>query len=353
MNLLHSHSAPERPGRARRTRRAVHGVLAAGVALLVAACSGSATLPSEITGGVATTEAPSTPAPRECTPAQNSQEDATRSYPRLDPLPAPANLPAGSTMAAIRQSGRLRVGVSADTLLFGARNALTGQIEGFDIDMLKEVAKAIFGPDGAAKIEFHVIRYDQRLPQLEANDVDIVAHTMTINCKRWLRIAFSTEYFHAGQKVLVKKGSGFTEVEDLVVAAATVCAPEGSTNIDEITKPEYTGIVVVGKADISDCLVAMQQGDVDAITGDDTVLAGFAAQDPSTEVVGRQFTGEPYGLGMNAKAVDFVQFVNAVLADVRTSGRWGEIYKTWLIDTGALQGTVIDPPVPNEQRPAP
>ena len=69
--------------------------------------------------------------------------------------------------------------------------------------------------DGESNITYKVITYADRLPNLEAGPdnggVDIVAHTMTINCNRWLRIAFSSTYFDAGQRVLVKKDSGFDE----------------------------------------------------------------------------------------------------------------------------------------------
>lgn len=326
------------------------GLVAAG--LVISACAGAAGLPSEITGSVTVESSPPTTAAPACT-ADQAAADPVRSYPPLDSLPSPGAMPAGSTMAAIAERGRLVVGVSADTLLFGARNPLTGEIEGFDIDVLGEVARAIFGDDGAERIEYRVITYAQRLPSLEARDVDIVAHTMTINCARWLRIAFSSEYFDAGQKILVGTGSGYSGVDDLVAAGARVCAPEGSTNIEEITKPQYVdpgdgrpGVEVIGKPDISDCLVAMQQGEADATTGDDTVLAGFAAQDPNTEVVGEAFTREPYGLGMNSADVDFVRFVNAVLEDVRSSGRWAEIYQRWLIDTGALVAAAPPDPPP-------
>ncbi|MGD9997421.1 MAG: glutamate ABC transporter substrate-binding protein, partial [Ilumatobacteraceae bacterium] len=208
----------------------------------------------------------------------------------------------------------------------------TGNLEGFDIDMVTELARSIFGDDLDGRIEYRVITYAERLPSLESEAVDVVAHTMTINCNRWLRIAFSAEYFAAGQKVLVTKGSGIDTIEELAAAGGTVCAPEGSTNIDEVRsgKAEYDGLVVVGKPDISDCLVAMQQGEADATTGDDTVLAGFAAQDPNTEVVGDTFTSEPYGLGFNAGNVDFVQFANAVIDDMRADGRWKTIYERWL-----------------------
>jgi polar amino acid transport system substrate-binding protein len=264
-------------------------------------------------------------------------------------LPSPGEMPADSTMAEIFDRNQLIVGVSGDTLLFGARNSLSNQIEGFDIDMLKEVAKAIFGPGGESKITYKVIPYADRLPNLEAGPldggVDIVAHTMTINCNRWLRIAFSSTYFDAGQRVLVKNGSGYASIDDLNAAGATVCAPEGSTNIDLLRRNEndrFGKLVVLAKPDVTDCLVAMQQGQADGATGDDTVLAGLAAQDPNTEVVGDKFTGEPYGLGMGKDNVDFVRFVNSVIEEMRTDGRWADIYSRWLV--GVLSDTVIDPP---------
>ena len=93
-------------------------------------------------------------------------------------------------------------------------------------------------------------------------------------------------------------------------------------SIDEIRDTEkYPGLVVVAKPDITDCLVAMQQGEADATTGDDTVLAGFAAQDPSTEVVGPTFTAEPYGLGMNAADVEASPVLDVGELDVAGSSR--------------------------------
>ena len=266
-------------------------------------------------------------------------------YAPLDEVPAPDDSDVGPALQRIRDEGQLVVGVSGDTLLFGSRNPLSGDIEGYDIDVLKAVARAIFGEGGEDKIVYKVITYAQRLPALEAREVDIVAHTMTINCNRWLRIAFSSVYYQAGQKVLVKVGSGFDSVDDLVAAKARVCAPEGSTNIDEISKKKYEGIEVVGKPDITDCLVAMQQGLADATTGDDTVLAGFAAQDPGTELVGDPFTEEPYGLGMNGDDVDLVRFVNAVLDQARADGTLDDIAQKWLVEQGRLDAADV-PPVP-------
>ncbi len=81
------------------------------------------------------------------------------------------------------------------------------------------------------------------------------------------------------------------------------------------------------------CLVLFQEGKVDAITGDDTVLAGLAAQDPYAEVVqAPAFTAEPYGLGINRANRDFVRFVNRVVENMKSDGRWSSSYKRWLAD---------------------
>jgi polar amino acid transport system substrate-binding protein len=319
-----------------------HPLLLAGVLVGCLGCAGSARLPPAVEGQAPPSTEVVTPAAPKCSEAENAL-DATRSYATDGPLPAPGEFAAGSTMQQIRDRGHLIVGVSADTLLFGARNPLTNELEGFDIDILKEVAQAIFGPDTPgveSPITYKVITYADRLPMLEAGPdnggVDIVAHTMTINCNRWLRIAFSSEYYHAGQKVLVKKGSGFDGIDALNAASASICAPEGSTNIDLLRNGEdrFAKLKVIAKPDITDCLVAMQQGEADAATGDDTVLAGLAKQDSSTEVVpeGAPFTDEPYGLGIAKDRVDFVRFVNVVLEQLRSNGRWAEIYNDWLFE---------------------
>lgn len=303
--------------------------------LFMASCASGDRLPSAVEGSAPTTTEP--PATQTFTCPADQVEDAgltPKSYEPDGPLPGPGELPDGSTMAAIRDRGALRIGVSADTLLFGARNPLSGEIEGFDIDMLKEVAKAIFGVDDEKaydSLEFVVIPYNQRIPKLRSGEVDIVAHTMTINCVRWQQIAFSSEYYTSRQRVLVEVTSPFTSIDDLNAAGATVCVPDGSTNQEKLA--DYPAIVAVAVPDISDCLVALQAGEVQAITGDDTVLAGLSKQDPATAVVGDGFTSEPYGLGIPAENVDFVKFVNAVLEEMRDNDRWQEIYDKWLLST--------------------
>ncbi len=289
-----------------------------------------------------TTVAPAAPASDDC-----RNLPPTASYPPLVSLPAPNQMPTGSKLREIQDRGKLTVGVSADTLLVGAQNPLTGVIEGVDIDMLKLVASAIFGDDDD-RLDIKVITYAQRIPSLQDRSVDLVAHTMTINCTRWNQVGFSSTYYAAGQKILVRRDSTKTSIADLDASGAEVCAPSGSTNIDELAN--YPGVKVRAVDDITDGLVLFQQGKVEAITADDTVLAGFADQDPYAVVVGDAFTQEPYGIAVNAEDVQLVQFVNKVLATARDDGRWKAIYERWL---GAFGPTPEPPAAEAQLRPLP
>ncbi|BDZ40763.1 ABC transporter substrate-binding protein [Paraoerskovia sediminicola] len=254
--------------------------------------------------------------------------DATASYAPDGPLPAPDDLPDGSTMAEIRERGSLVVGVSADTLLMGARNPFTGDVEGFDIDVLHAVSEAIFGdPD---RLVLKVITSGERIEVLESDEVDLVARAFTVTCDRWEQIAFSSVYYDAGQKLLVPTDSTATSFDDL--DGARVCAPEGTTTLASLD--DHPGVVPVPATTHTQCLVLFQQGKVDAITGDDTILAGFARQDPYAKVVGEPLSEEPYGVGVRQDEVDLVRFVNAVLEQVREDGRWQDSYDKWLGDLG-------------------
>ena len=215
------------------------------LASLLAACSGSGRLPAAVVvEPPTTTTGPSTP-PIECPSDQVLPDGITQaSYEPDGPLPAATDLPAGSTMAAIRDSGVLRVGVSADTLLFSSLDPQDNTIKGFDMDMLLEVAKAIFGVNTEAEARSHlaitVIPYRERLPKLKADEVDIVAHTMTINCVRWQQIAFSSEYFHAGQRVLVQVAQDAAPAG--VAAIHRLAAPPGHKGVGDqrgVVRPAF------------------------------------------------------------------------------------------------------------------
>jgi polar amino acid transport system substrate-binding protein len=240
--------------------------------------------------------------------------------------PSSTSVPDSSTMGEIKRRGKLIAGVDQTTYLFGFRNPTSGNLEGFDIDMVNEIARAIFGsPDG--HVQFRAITSGQREDVLEKHQVDIVVRTYSITCSRKKDVQFSSVYYKAGQRILVTKESKVTKLADLT--GKKVCAAKKSTSAAKIAT-DPAKLVPVSVDNWSDCLVMLQQGQVDAVSTDDTILAGMAAQDPTLQVVGGQFTEENYGIGVPKDNEDMVRFVNAVLDEVRSGGAWQDSYRRWV-----------------------
>src|SRR5688500_228514 len=142
--------------------------------------------------------------------------------------------PATSYMSKIVQRGKLIAGVKQDQPLFGLLNPRTNQIEGFDVDVVKEITKALFGmaknqDPFPNRLELRGVTSAQRIPLLQEQAVDIIAATMTINDERKQQIDFSDVYYMAGQSLLVKKESTLTKIQDMDKADQTVCSAQGST----------------------------------------------------------------------------------------------------------------------------
>ena len=287
------------------------GLAAAAVlGLLLAGCGTSAT-PVPRPSAATAAAGPATPTCR-------TTADDLRSY-------APSASESGPTIAKIKERGSLRIGVSWDTLLMSARKAQNNRVVGFDIDLARAIAKALH-----VKADFHVITAAARIPDLQQGKLDMVVRAFTINCTRWQQIAFSSEYYDASQKVLVRKDAAPDYQGPQSLAGERVCAPAGTTSLDNIRRIEPKAIPVIGSTH-TDCLRKFQQGDVDAITSDDTVLAGLVAQDPYAVVPPQQpLEDEPYGVGMNQNAKDLVAFVNHVIAQYEADGSWERSYRQWL-----------------------
>jgi polar amino acid transport system substrate-binding protein len=123
----------------------------------------------------------------------------------------------------------------------------------------------------------------------------------------------------------VLKNSSATSLDDL--HGQKVCATRGSDSVDRIRQHKAIAVQVLYW---TDCLVLLQQGSVAAISTDDSILDGLAAQDPWTKIIGKPLTDEPYGLAISKQHPEFVRFVNAVLQQLRTDGQWKASYAHWL-----------------------
>ena len=302
-------------------RRSV--LLLAACLLLLVACS--STKDDRLESSVGQLDITSAPAPSPPSSKAQCTNDYTASLNPKGQHPSPNNISPNSFMRAIQKRGFLIVGVDKNTKLLGYYNSNTEQFEGFDIDIAREIAKAIFGADLRDKIHYRALLTIERIDAAKDETVDIVADAFTITCARTKSVAFSNVYLMAHQRILVRLDSKAKTPSDL--RGKKVCATTGSTALEDLKK--RLGVVPFPVSARTDCLVALQLGDVDGILTDDAILYGFLTQDPHTRMLAGNITDEPYGLAIAKSHPEFVRFVNAVLEQMHRDGRWTDIWTRW------------------------
>lgn len=252
----------------------------------------------------------------------------------------PGAVAPGPKVSEILERGRVIVGVDQRAYLFSNRDPVTGTLEGFDVDVAHEMARDLLGDP--AKVEFRLINPADRIQAVQNSSVDMFIMSTTMTCARAEQIAFSAEYFRARQRLLVPQNSGIREPSDL--AGKRVCSIADTPAMFTVQRliPNVEAVTVT---DWDDCLVAVQQGQVDAVSTDDAILLGMAVQDPNMQIVGPVMEVAPYGIGINKDDDDLVRAVNGTLERIGRDGTWTNIYNRWLTPLGPSPG----PPTPQYQ----
>ena len=310
-------------------RRQLLTIGALAVLLPALAGCGSASNDAEQTAvaAIATLQAAAPPSnsPSASSKAQKPcPRDPTASLRPPRTLPRPGAMPPESFMARIRRRGVLKVGVDQNTLLLAYRQPSTTHIDGFEVDLAHEIARAIFGDPG--KVDLTPVTTDKRFELVRSGNVDLLVDAATIKCERLGLVDFSTVYYNAGQRVLVPSDSTARSLADL--AGRRVCATKTSTSLQFLQRyrPKIVPAVVPQR---TDCLVALQEGRVAAISSDDAILLGLKAQDPNTKIIGPRLEDEPYGIAIDKSHPEFVRFVNGVLERLRRDGTWKALNHRW------------------------
>jgi glutamate transport system substrate-binding protein len=240
---------------------------------------------------------------------------------------------------AITQRDRVVIGVKEDQPGLGFKDATTGEFSGFDIEIARMVAAGLgFGPD---QIDYKSIPSAAREDSISRGDVDYYVGTYTINDKRKQLISFAGPYFQAGQSILVRADeTAITGPQTL--KGKKVCSASGSTPIQRVrdqglTEPEN----IVEFQTYTQCVDQLLTNQVDAVTTDDAILAGYASQQPDElKLVGEPFSEEPYGIGLNKDDSALRNKINDLLAAAESDGTWQKIYDNTL----GLSGTPASPP---------
>ncbi|MBB5808566.1 glutamate transport system substrate-binding protein [Saccharothrix ecbatanensis] len=239
-----------------------------------------------------------------------------------------------ATFEKMTKRGKVIVGVKEDQPGLGYKDPTTNKYTGFDIEISKLVAAKLgFAED---KVEFKSIPSAGREQALINGDVDYYVGTYTINDKRKQQVAFAGPYFTAGQDLLVKKDdNSITGPETL--KGKKVCSVTGSTPIQKVKTDGLTEAGnIVELQTYSQCVTQLLEGAIDAVTTDDAILKGYAAQTPDKlKVVGKTFSNEPYGIGLPKDDKALRDKVNDILDAAIKGGDWLSVYDATLGKSGS------------------
>ncbi|MEU6250045.1 glutamate ABC transporter substrate-binding protein [Glycomyces sp. NPDC047010] len=307
----------------RAFRKAAAAIAAVGL-MSLAACSGEASQDAE---------------------DQESLEESVGTY----SLEQSAEIPAGY-IQDIQDKGVLTVGVKFDQPLIGQKNTATGKIEGFDAEIARLFATYIFGEvveeGDDANLVFVETTSQNRETYINDGTVDAVIASYSMYPERLTQFEFGGPYFETGQNVMVAgDNTDINSVADL--AGKNVCIAEGSGSIANL-EAENPDAVITPLADYAACAEALENGQTDAVSTDETILYGFTVDKPDAFRVldsSNIFTDEPYGVAMPLGETDARNFVNDMIDEILANGDW---QKAFDLTFGAAGMPTPDPlPAPN------
>ena len=226
--------------------------------------------------------------------------------------------------------GKLTFGVKADQPGLGLQTGST--YAGFDIEISKIIAKGLGVPESG--ITWKTTVSANREAYIQQGQVDVVVATYTINDDRKTKVNFGGPYYIAGQDLLVPVNSTITGPESL--AGKKVCSVSGSTPAKRI-KTDYKDAQLQLFDTYSKCVTALAGGQVDAVTTDDIILAGYASQEQYAgkfKVVGKPFSTEPYGIGVKKDDTAGCNKINDILKAAAADGSYKKAWDDTLGKSG-------------------
>ncbi|MFE9445453.1 glutamate ABC transporter substrate-binding protein [Streptomyces sp. NPDC006602] len=214
----------------------------------------------------------------------------------------------------------IKVGIKYDQPGLGLKKP-DGSFSGFDVDVATYVAKELgYKPD---QIEFVETKSADRENALARGDVKFIAATYSITDERKQKVDFAGPYLLAHQDLLVKADSDITKATDL--NGKKLCSVTGSTSAQNVHDTIAPKAQLKQYGGYSECIAGLQSGAVDAVTTDDSILAGFAAQDQykgQFKLAGLKLSNENYGIGVKKGDTATVNKINSALEKMVSDGAW-------------------------------
>ncbi|CAL9429292.1 ABC transporter glutamine-binding protein GlnH [Streptomyces sp. enrichment culture] len=217
---------------------------------------------------------------------------------------------------------KIKIGIKYDQPGLGLKEP-DGSFSGFDVDVATYVAKELgYEPD---QIEWVETKSADRENALARGDVKFIAATYSITDERKEKVDFAGPYLLAHQDLLVKKDSDITEATDL--NNKKLCSVVGSTSAQNVKDDFAPKAQLKQVGTYSECVAALQSGAVDALTTDDSILAGFAAQKQyqgQFKLAGLKLSNENYGIGVKKGDTETVNKINDALEKMVSDKSWNK-----------------------------
>ena len=238
----------------------------------------------------------------------------------------------------------LTIGIKYDQPGLGQKDGET--FKGLDVDVARYVAKEMGFADD--KVVFKETPSAQRETAIQGGQVALIFATYSITDARKEKVSFAGPYFIAGQDLLVAADNTDITGPD-TMNGKTLCSVTGSTPAEKIKKEYATTVKLFEQDTYSKCVEALVGGTVDAVTTDNVILAGFAAQPQyagKLKVVGKPFSEEKYGVGLKKGDTELCGKVNAALEKMVSDGSWQKAVDDNVGPAGFKVDTATNPPKP-------
>ncbi|NLI22830.1 MAG: transporter substrate-binding domain-containing protein [Clostridiales bacterium] len=248
----------------------------------------------------------------------------------------PALAEDSADVAAIKERGKLLVGVKADVPNFGFQD-LGGEFEGLEIDLAHKLAEVILGDANA--VAFTPVTAKTRGPLLDTGELDLVIATFTIKPDRLLQYEFSKPYFIDAIGLLVTKESGIKSFADL--AGKTIGVAQSATTKDALQAAADKAGMTVSFAEFPaypDIKAALGAGRVDCFSVDKSILNGYV--DDTTEILPDSFSPQPYGIAVKKGNTGLLAVVDDTIAAMRADGSLDTLVAGWTLP--AVDWAVVD-----------
>lgn len=233
-------------------------------------------------------------------------------------------------------SKKVTVGVKIDQPGLGVKNP-DGTFSGFDVDVATYVAGQLgYKPED---IEFKESPSGQRENLIQNGQVDYIVATYSITDARKEKVDFAGPYLITGQSLLVKADNSDITGPESLQDNKKLCSVSGSTPAQRI-KDKYPGVQLQQYDTYSACVEALKTGAIDAVTTDEVILAGYAAQSPGTfKIVGKPFSEERYGIGLKKGDTELRTKINDAITKMEADGAWKTAFEKNLGPAGIATPT--------------